>query len=118
MLTEFLIIICINYFGIIVSELLQLPIPGTILALLFFFLLLSTGALKLEKVERVSQFLLANMTIFFLPPAINLIAVQDKLEGQILKIILLMVFTTFLTMGITGKTVQFLIERREKQHDK
>lgn len=113
MLTEFLIIISINYIGIILSSIFHLPIPGTILALILFFVLLYTKILKLEKVEAVSNFLLMNMMLFFLPPAINIIAVQDKLQGQILKIIIVMVITTFLTMGITGKLVQFLIERKE-----
>lgn len=113
MLTEFLIIIFINYIGILLSRILHLPIPGTVVAFLLFFLLLWKKILKLENVEVVSTFLLTNMTLFFLPPAINLIAVEDTLRGQILKIVFLMVITTFLTMGVTGKIVQLLIERKE-----
>lgn len=118
MLTEFLIIIFLNYVGIIIADVFHLPIPGTIIALLVFFLLLYTKTLKLEKIENVSNFLLSNMTLFFLPPAINLMAVEDQLEGKIIKIILLMVITTFVTMGVTGKVVQFLIERKEEKDAK
>lgn len=118
MLKEFLMIISINYLGILLSQSLNLPIPGNIIGFLFLFFLLYSKIIKEKQIERVSNFLLLNMTIFFLPPAIHLMSVQDKLEGKILKIICLMVITTFLTMGITGKIVQFLIEKKEKSHDK
>lgn len=118
MLLEFLIIVSLNYIGVVLSQAFHLPIPGTILGLVFLFLLLFFRVIKVEQIEKTANFFLLNMSLFFLPPAINLLAVQDKVEGQILKIILLMVVTTFLTMGITGKIVQVLIERKEAKHER
>ena len=118
MLTEFLIITSLNYIGVVVTKILHLPIPGTIIGLILLFIFLATKQLKLERIEKVSNFLLENMTILFLPPAINLIAAGSFLEGQILKIIFLMVATTFFKMGITGKVVQFLIEKKEERDER
>lgn len=118
MLTEFLIITSLNYIGVVVAKILHLPIPGTIIGLILLFIFLATKQLKLQRIEKISNFLLENMTILFLPPAINLIAAGSFLEGQILKIIFLMVATTFFTMGITGKVVQFLIEKKEERDER
>ncbi|MDO4690944.1 MAG: CidA/LrgA family protein [Fusobacterium sp.] len=118
MLSEFIIIFIINYTGIIISNIFNLPIPGTIVGMILFFILLHTKILKAEKVENAVNVLLLNMTILFLPPAVKIIDKADMLDGQFIKVLILIVFTTFITMGVTGKIVQFMIELMEKRRIK
>lgn len=118
MLNEFIIIFLINYIGIIISNIFTLPIPGTIIGMILFFILLYTGLLKTEKVENAVNALLLNMTILFLPPAVRILDSIHLLSGQFIKVLILIVFTTFITMGITGKVVQFMIELTEKKEEK
>ncbi len=115
MIQEFFIIFTINYIGIIVSTILKLPIPGTIIGMILFFLLLYFKILKIEKIENAASFLLLNMTIFFLPPGVKILDYIHFLDGQFIKAIFLIVFTTFITMGVTGKVVEFMIEKLEKR---
>ncbi len=115
MIQEFFIIFAINYAGILLSAILNLPIPGTIIGMILFFLLLYFKILKVEKIERACSFLLVNMTIFFLPPGVKILDYIHHLNGTFLKVIFLIIFTTFITMGITGKIVQFMIEFLEKK---
>lgn len=115
MLREFLLIFIINYIGVVLSEVLHLPIPGTISGMLLLFLLLHFKFLKLTHIEKAGNLLLLNMTIFFLPPAVSLLENIYLLKTGFLKIIFLVVFTTVITMVITGITVQYLIERGEKR---
>ena len=49
MIGEFMLILVINYVGILISTVLHFPLPGTITALLLLFLLLKFKILKLEK---------------------------------------------------------------------
>ena len=121
MLREFMLIFTINYVGILLSKILHLPLPGTIASLLLLFLMLQFKVLKLEKIENAGNFLLLNMTIFFMPPTVKIIDSYDLLEKDLFKIIVIIIVSTFLTMGITGKVVQLMIdfkERKEKNNER
>ena len=73
--------------------------------------------IKIEKIERVCNFLILNMVIFFLPPAVDLLEYIELLKVGFLKIILLLVLTTIITMAVTGKTVEFCIRKMEKKQN-
>ncbi|EFG95213.1 LrgA family protein [Fusobacterium nucleatum subsp. nucleatum ATCC 23726] len=115
MINEFMLIFVINYVGILISSILHFPLPGTITALLLLFLLLQLKVLKLEKIENAANFLLLNMTLFFMPPTVKIIDSYHLLEKDLFKIIVIIVVSTFITMGITGKVVQVMIDYREKK---
>ena len=121
MLKEFMLIFTINYVGILLSKILHLPLPGTIVSLLLLFFMLQFKVLKLEKIENAGNFLLLNMTIFFMPPTVKIIDSYELLEKDLFKIIVIIIVSTFLTMGITGKVVQLMIdfkERKEKNNER
>ena len=121
MLREFMLIFTINYVGILLSKILHLPLPGTIASLLLLFLMLQFKVLKLEKIENAGNFLLLNMTIFFMPPTVKIIDSYELLEKDLFKIIVIIIVSTFLTRGITGKVVQLMIdckERKEKNNER
>lgn len=118
MIQEFLIIFIINYIGVLMAEVLKFPLPGTINGMLLLFVLLYFKVIKLEKIEKASDFLLINMTIFFMPPSVKLLESLYLLKTGIFKIIFILIFTTILTMIVTGLTVQYMIERKEKKYGK
>lgn len=118
MLREFMIIFLINYVGMLLSKILHLPLPGTIVSLLLLFLMLQFKVLKLEKIENAGNFLLLNMTIFFMPPTVKIIDSYELLEKDLFKIIVIILVSTFLTMGITGKVVQLMIDFKERKEKK
>ena len=118
MIQEFMIIFLVNYVGILISGILHLPVPGTIIGLILMFILLKTNALKIEKIENAVNFLLLNMTLFFMPPTVKIIDSYELLEKDLFKIIVIILVSTFLTMGITGKVVQLMIDLKERKEKK
>ena len=118
MLREFMLIFTINYVGMLLSKILHFPLPGTIVSLLLLFLMLQFKVLKLEKIENAGNFLLLNMTIFFMPPTVKIIDSYELLEKDLFKIIVIIIVSTFLTMGITGKVVQLMIDFKERKEKK
>ena len=118
MINEFMLIFVINYVGILISNVLHFPLPGTITALLLLFLLLKFKILKLEKIENAANFLLLNMTLFFMPPTVKIIDSYHLLEKDLFKIIIIIVVSTFITMGVTGKVVQVMIDFKERKEKK
>lgn len=108
---QFAIILFIYYIGIILNKLLIPVIPATVLGMLILFVLLNFGLVKINSIKEFSEFLLMNLAFFFIPPGITLIKSWDVLSSNLWKILFIVLITTFITMIVTGKTVDFLIKK-------
>jgi len=106
------IIFLINYLGNIISEFLPFPFPGPVIGMIILFGLLYSKVLKIDLVEEGANLLIMNLVIFFIPPSVKILSVGELLEGNIIKILLIMIITTTLTMVVTGHTVQYLMKRK------
>ena len=111
---QFAIILFIYYLGIILNKLLIPVIPSTVLGMLILFILLTFKLIKISSIKEFSEFLLMNLAFFFIPPGITLIKSWDILSENLWKIIFIVIVTTFITMVVTGKTVDYLIKRGDK----
>lgn len=116
-LKQFAIILSIYFIGIIINKTLIPVIPSTVIGMLILFFLLSVKLIKLENIKEFSDFMLMNLAFFFIPPGVTLIKTWDLLKTNLLKIVFIVVITTFITMIVTGLTVDFLI-KRSKKNDK
>jgi len=111
---EIVIIILILSAGLVLERI--IPFPGSLISMILFTVLLLTGALKEEYFrEGISDFILRNLSFFFLPPAVRILESLDLLQGVWIKLIIIMIISNALVMGVTGMVVQFLL-REEKNH--
>lgn len=117
MLLEFLIILSINYLGVLTEKILHLSIPGTVLGLIFLFILLISKILKLNTIKTVGNYMITNMVVTFIPPSVKLLDVMEKLKDDFFKLILLLVVTTLITMVVTALTVDFLMRRKKNERN-
>lgn len=113
-LKEFGIVLFILFLGEIINKIINFPIPGSVIGMIILFSLLYFKILSLDKIDSISSFILANLSFFFIPPGVKLIASFDLLKGQWLKIVFICFFTTILVMVVTAYTVQYIINRGEK----
>ncbi len=107
------IVLIISFLGELISKFLNLPIPGNVLGMVILLILLSTGIVKLEMIEDLSNFLLSYLAFFFIPAGVGLINNLDLLKANWLSIFLICALSTIITMVVTGWTIQF-IKRRLK----
>ncbi len=91
--------------GEVLSALLPITFPGSVLAMILLFLLFFSGILKEKQVSTVGDFLLKNMSIFFLPAAIGILEYWDVISPVLLQFLLICALTTVLTFGSTAWTV-------------
>lgn len=115
MILELLIILGINYLGISLTSLFNLPLPGIIVGMGILLFLLETKILKLKYIEKTADVMLLNMTILFVPATVRLINYIDILKSSIFRILILLVVTTVITMGVTAKVVHYMILWKEKR---
>lgn len=67
MLKQFSIILSIYFLGELLQKTFGLPIPGNILGMLILFFGLLAGVVRLEMIDRISDFLLDNLAFFLSP---------------------------------------------------
>lgn len=92
-----------------------LPVPGNILGMLILFFALLTGIIKLEMIDRISDFLLGNLAFFFLPAGVSLITCFSVLEGKWTAVLGISIISTVVILSVTGLTVEFVKKLTQKK---
>ncbi len=116
LLRQLLIILLLSLVGEGLHALLPLPVPASVYGLVLMLLCLCTGILRLDQVERASDFLIEIMPVMFVPAAVGLTESWEQLRGVLVPVLVIMVLTTVLVMVVTGHVTQFVMKWREK-HD-
>jgi holin-like protein len=94
----------------IIARFLPFDFPASIIALFLVFLMLLTGLLRLEHVREKSDFLLSNMAFFLIPSSVNVINYLGLVKENVLELILVCVFSTVITFGVTALTVTLVLK--------
>ena len=103
-----------------ISALIPVAFPASVIALLLLALLLFSGALKPEHIQRASSFLVANMAFFFLPSCVGVLEHAPAILGQLAPFLLISFLTVPLVYFVTAWVVQLLIRRtgrKKARHD-
>lgn len=112
LLRQFLIILIICFIGEVLSKVVHIPLPGSIIGMILLFICLLLGVIKLEMIEEISKFLLDHLAFFFIPAGVGLLAYIGILKENLIPILVICFITTFLVMIVTGWTVQLIKRRR------
>ena len=114
LLKQFSLILVILALGEYISYIISnfIVIPGSIIGIIILFLLLKIGIIKIDKVEDISNFLLDNMAIFFIPAGVSLIQSLDIISSNIIVLAITIIISTILVMSITAIVVEKMIKRK------
>ena len=66
-LRQFMMILLVSFLGELLKYAIPLPVPASIYGLVILFILLETGALKLDAVKDTAIFLIEIMPLMFIP---------------------------------------------------
>lgn len=114
-LKQFFIILAISLLGEICKAILPLPIPASIYGMVFLFLLLLTGVLKLEQVKDAGKFLIEIMPVLFIPAGVGLMSSWNVLQPVLIPVSVITVITIFTVMAATGLVSQWIIRKGKKE---
>ena len=108
-----LMIVLIPYIiGVALQIIFNLPIPGSVIGLILLFLGLQIGIIKVEMIEELCEFLLSNMSFFFIPAGVGLMTAFGVLKGKWIPFIVIVVLSTCLVWIVTALVVKFLRKGR------
>ena len=108
------IIVLVCFAGELVRYIVPLPVPGSIWGLVLMFILLVTGVIKPEKVEKTADFLVDCMPIMFVPGGVGLMRSWSTLKSMLPAAICSIVLVTPFVMLVTGKVTQKLFDRGDR----
>lgn len=106
---QFLIIMGFTLLGEALQRIIPLPIPSSVYGLVLLFLALCLKLIKVEQVKEVGGFLTSIMAVLFVAPAVGIAEDWHMVADRLLPILLLVVGTTILSFGISGRVVQALM---------
>ena len=95
-----------------------LKLPASIIGMLLLTLLLQLRIVKLEWVRGLTDFLIANLGFFFVPPGVALMLYFDLIRAEIVPIVAATVLSTSLVLLVTGHTHQVVSKGERKVVDK
>lgn len=117
-LKQFSIIIIISFIGEALNYFLPLPCPASIYGLVIMFCCLQFKIIKLEQVEKASDFLLSIMTLFFIPSTVGLITAGEILKNYGIQFLILGIVSTIAVFAVTGLVAQTIMRFRHKNDER
>ena len=99
--------------GEALHRLLPLPIPAAVYGLVLLFGALCLKLVKVEQINKVSDFLLTILPILFVSPAVNLLESWGIVAPHVIPIALLVVSSTVLVFAVAGVVSQLFCRKEQ-----
>jgi len=106
------VIIGVTFLGEVVRHYVPLPVPAGIYGLVFMFIFLLTGIIKIDQVKETADFLIEIMILMFIPGAVGLLDNLEFLKPLLIPIAVMILVSTSLVIGVTGQTAQLLLKKK------
>ncbi|PWJ46462.1 CidA/LrgA family protein [Faecalicatena contorta] len=111
------IIFTVCWLSQVIANVLPFAFPASVTGMLFLFICLLTGLLKIEHIQEKSDFLLENMAFFFVPAGVSIINYFEILKSSVVQLVIVCLVSTVITFAVTAYSVKWtmrLLERRRK----
>ncbi|MGO1060938.1 CidA/LrgA family protein [Planococcus sp. FY231025] len=89
----------------------NLPLPGSIIGFLLLFAALLLKIYPLRWIESGAQFLLAFLSLYFIPATVGVMQYGDVFTGKGLWLIVIVMASTLLTMAVSALLSQWASRR-------
>ncbi len=94
---------------------LHLPVPGSIVGIVVIFILLETHIIRLEWIDIGAKWLLAELLLLFVPAAVGVMKYIPMLQTDGIRILIVVLISTFTVMVSTGLMANRISKKREKR---
>lgn len=112
---QLFIILVVTFVGELLHYFIPIPVPASIYGLIIMLILLCTKVVKLEHVERTSDFLIEIMPLMFIPAGVGLMKSWGVLKPLIIPVVVITVISLVAVMAVSGRISQRIIKAQEKK---
>ncbi len=108
---QIILILLISYIGTEVQRLLHIPLAGSIVGLLMFYLLLQFKIIPVSWVDEGANFLLKTMVFFFIPSVVGVMNVASDITLNYILFFSIIILGTCLVALSSGYIAETLVKR-------
>ncbi|EEM69083.1 Murein hydrolase exporter, LrgA [Bacillus thuringiensis serovar andalousiensis BGSC 4AW1] len=101
--------------GTWVQEMLNIPIPGSLIGMFLLLVLLSLKVLPVKWFDLGAETLVAIMPFLLIPPTLGLMNYGAFFMSKGISLFITVVASTFLIIIVAGHTGQYLANRKERE---
>lgn len=112
---QLFVILVVTFVGELLHYFIPIPVPASIYGLIIMLILLCTKIVKLEHVERTSDFLIEIMPLMFIPAGVGLMKSWGVLKPLIIPVVVITVISLIAVMAVSGRISQRIIKAQEKK---
>lgn len=103
-----LILLAFLMLGETIVMLTGIKLPGSIMGMALLFAALQAGWVKKRWLEKLVDVLMANLSLFLVPPCVAVMSYLDLIRGDLISIVVATVASTLIVLVVTGKAHQWL----------
>ena len=111
---QFAIILSVCLLSRFICLLLPFKFPASVMGMLIMFLLLFFKVIELKNIKHVSEFLLSNMSFFFIPAGVGILAHYEKIADKVVLLMFICAVTTLITFVVTAYTIMFVMNLQKR----
>lgn len=115
-LKQIAIILGISFVGEILHWMIPISIPASIYGIIILFMLLKCKMIKEEDIKEISGFLIEIMPVLFIPAGVGVITSWELIKSSWLTYTLILIISTVLVMGISGKVTDVIMKNKVKKN--
>ncbi len=108
MLNALTVLLLFQLVGEVLSQLLNLPIPGPVLGMGLLFLALFFPKWLPQELRQTAQAILQHLSLLFVPAGVGILQHLDRLSQEWLPITLALILSAVLTVALTALTIRAL----------
>jgi len=112
MIAALALFLCCQLLGETLAVLLQLPVPGPVLGMIFLFIWLLVRGGPQESERRTAGGLLQNLPLLFVPAGTGVLLHLHRLADEAVPIVVALIISTLLGLTIAGLTLAWFSRRR------
>ena len=115
---QILLIMLFTCLGELLRTWIPAPIPASIYGMVLLFLALSLKIVKVDAVADAGSFLVSILPVLFVAPLVSLMDYWSAIKDAIVPIFFIILASTVLVFGLSGRVTQWLMERKGgENHD-
>lgn len=97
--------------GEVIAQAFALPIPGPVVGMALFFIVLSLPRVPADRMREPAQQLLQHLSMLFVPAGVGVMRHYHRVSAEWLAIVAALVLSTVLAIVVTAMTTRWLARR-------
>ncbi len=118
MLRGMAILLGLQLVGEMITYVLELPLPGSVVGMLLLLAGLRGGILRVDWVKEAAELLLSNLSLLFVPAGVGVMVYAGLIAQHWIPLTTATICSTLAVLATTGWSAQWLAHKRGNRGDK